>query len=190
MADTVTTQHVTYAASNLFTDTHQGRAFVMMRHPVKRAIDHFLSRQQAAKGLDEALSSMTLVEFVDSDQLVENYEVRMLNGITDPRTPITNQHLEVAKEVLRRKFLVGIFEWFDVGMVRFEKYFGWWKQFDVLNNLTINNCHYSIIESGENVYAKADNGEYIYTTILRRSWADVELYRHAKFLFAEQSKLI
>ena len=113
---------------------------------------------------------------------MENIEVRMLNGITDVTTPITDEHVKIAKEILRRKFVVGIFEWFDVGMVRFEKFFGWWERYDVLNNLTINECHSAIIESGGEVgnFPKIDRAEEVYSKILSRSWADVELYHYAK----------
>jgi hypothetical protein len=135
---------------------------------------------------------MSLEDFIASNQFMNNFEVRMLNGITDFTTPITDAHVAMAKEILRRKFVVGIFEWFDVGMVRFEKYFGWWKQFKVLNNLTINNCHYSIIESGDAQIAqpKVENVQQIYAGIMSRSWADVELYHYARTLFADQAKLL
>jgi hypothetical protein len=206
LADVFATQHMTYAAQNLFTENHQGRGFVMMRHPVKRVIDQFLYRQQQAKVLTEQepqqegeaisqqqyLAEMSLEDFIASNQFMNNFEVRMLNGITDFTTPITDAHVAMAKEILRRKFVVGIFEWFDVGMVRFEKYFGWWKQFKVLNNLTINNCHYSIIESGDAQIAqpKVENVQQIYAGIMSRSWADVELYHYARTLFADQAKLL
>jgi hypothetical protein len=214
LTDVFATQHMTYAAQHLFTDTNQARGFVMMRHPVKRVIDQFLYRQHTATHEKEwqLIDSVSLEDFVVSDQLMENFEVRMLNGITDFTTPITEAHVEMAKEILRRKFVVGIFEWFDVGMVRFEKYFGWWERYDVLNNLTINNCHYSVIESGDDVggYPHIANADKVYSNIMTRSWADVELYHYAKvstcalknialqpfltfflqFLFAEQAKLI
>lgn len=210
LTDVFTTQHMTYAAQNLFTESHKARAFVMMRHPVKRVLDQFLYRQQQAKAAivaepqdgetmspEQYIASMSLKDFVRSEQLMNNFEVRMLNGITDFTTPITEAHVEMAKEILRRKFLIGIYEWFDVGMVRFEKYFGWWKQFNVLNNLTINNCHYSIIEAdtaAENekssTQPKVEEIQKIYTEIMSRSWADVELYHYAKTLFADQAKLL
>jgi len=211
LADVFTTQHMTYAAQKLFTETHKGRGFVMMRHPVKRVIDQFLYRQEQAKlaiaaaaapqgepsqqlSQQQYLAGMSLEDFVaSSDQFMNNFEVRMLNGITDFTTPITEVHLAIAKEILRRKFVVGIYEWFDVGMVRFEKYFGWWKKYSVLNNLTINSCHYSIIESGSDEVSsspKVENVGEVYTAILNRSWADMELYHYAKTLFAEQAKLL
>jgi len=195
LADAFVSPHLSYAGANLFEGGHKARGLVMMRHPVKRMIDHYFYRQSIHNGanIDTQIPTLSLEEYVDSDQMLENFEVRLLNGITDSTAEITEEHLVIAKEILRRKFIVGIFEWFDVGMVRFEKYFGWWDKYNVMNDMAVNNCHFSLIEGRDYLtnFPKVEkNAEKIYTTIMRRNWADIELYQYAKALFAEQAKLI
>jgi len=189
LADVFESEHLTVAANNLFTPTNKARGVVMIRHPVKRVIDYYYYMKDIASAASE---SSSFEAFVESNQMVDNYVVRLLNGITDANIKITDSHTEVAKEVLRRKFVVSIFEWFDVGMVRLEKYFGWWDKFDVMRNLTVNNCHYSVIESADH-YKNAhevENGDKVFITVMNRNWADMSLYQYAKVLFAEQTKLI
>ena len=194
LADVVSIQNLVYAGETLFTPSYRGRGFVMMRHPVKRAVDLFYYRQHATweRTYDAELAVMSLEDYVASDKVVENLEVRMLNNLKDFSVEVTEAHVAVAKEILRRKFVVGIFEWFDVSMVRIEKYFGWWEQHKVMSNLTVNNCHYRIIEHGDHIgnFPKVPDKENIYSILMTRNWADVELYHYSKTLFAEQAKLL
>lgn len=194
LADAVSVQHMKYAAENLFTTAYRARGFVMLRHPVKRAVDEFYYRQHATweRSYDTDLAAFSLEKFANSDKLVENAVVRMLNGLTDVNVEINEAHVAMAKEILRRKFLVSIFEWFDVGVVRLEKYYGWWDQHDVLTNSTVNHCHYNVIVKGDHIGAhpRVPEKEEIYSKIMTRNWADMELYQYAKTLFAEQAKLL
>lgn len=166
----------------------------MLRHPVKRIVDGFYYRQHATweKTYSPDLSSMTLEEYAKSGFMVENLYVRELLGLYDFSTEVDESHMEIAKAILRRKFIVGIFEWFDVGVVRFEKYFGWWDKMNVLTDLEVNNCHYKMIDKGDHVgsHPRHPETEEVYNVIHTRNWADMELYFYAKTLFAEQSKLI
>jgi hypothetical protein len=193
LADVIMTPYVEYAGANLFNSTYRARGFVMMRHPVKRVVDQFYYRQHATweSNWDIDMATMSLQQFSVSNKLIENFEVRQLLGKTTDFA-ITVEDLELAKEILRQKFVVGIFEWFDISVVRFEKYFGWWTDKDVLNNLTINWCHFKIIGTMDHVgnYPKVPTTEEIEDTIMTRMWADVELYHYAKTLFNEQAKLL
>jgi hypothetical protein len=194
VTDVFVSQFLAYPAENLFKHQYQARAFVMMRHPAKRAIDQFYYLQHATweRTFDAEIAAMSLEEFSTSQKMIENFEVRMLNGISDTSAEITDVELVIAKEILRRKFVVGIFEWFDISMVRFEKYFGWWEEMNVMTNQSINNCHYTIIEGSDQVggNSKLLHSEKVYSTIMSRNWADFELYHYAKTLFAEQAKLL
>lgn len=189
----VSVQHMVYSMENLFSPSYRARGFVMFRHPVKRIVDQFYYRQHATweRTYDADLAVMSLEQFAVSDKLVENLYVRELNQLQSD-IDVTVAQVNLAKEILRRKFVVGITEWFDVGMVRFEKYFGWWDQYNVLGNITTNNCHYRVIEDGDTVgnYPKVPNNEDLYSIIATRNWADLELYHYAKTLFAEQAKLL
>lgn len=194
LADVVMTPYISYAGSNLFVGAEKARGFAMFRHPMKRAIDQFFYRQHATfdtSSFEKELAMMDLLTYVKSNKLVENYEVRSLlemNNVVD----ITPAHVEQAKEILRQKFLVGIFEWYEASVIRYEKYFGWWDELDVLNNYTINNCHFTVIGLLDHVgsYPKVPNSEEVENILKTRMWADVELYHYAKILFNEQEELL
>eukprot|EP00540_Astrosyne_radiata_P022746 CAMPEP_0116835082 /NCGR_PEP_ID=MMETSP0418-20121206/7350_1 /TAXON_ID=1158023 /ORGANISM="Astrosyne radiata, Strain 13vi08-1A" /LENGTH=155 /DNA_ID=CAMNT_0004464715 /DNA_START=120 /DNA_END=587 /DNA_ORIENTATION=+ len=153
----------------------------------------FFYRQHATfeSSFDADLAAMSLYQFSLSDKLVENFEVKSLNGITD-NTVITVDHVTVAKEILRQKFLVLIFEWFDISIVRMEKYFSWWTSLGVWDNFTINSCHFEFVEYGDHVgnHPMVPTVEDTLENFLVRNWADTELYHYAKILFAEQAKLL
>lgn len=121
-------------SAELFSTSTKARLFTMMRHPVKQAIDLFYYEQRATwdgpDNYDFAQGYMTLAQFASSDKVVENFMVRSLAGVLDD-DEVTIDHVTLAKEVLRRKFIVGIIEWFDLSVVRFEKYFGWWDEKEV-----------------------------------------------------------
>jgi hypothetical protein len=193
LADVIFTPFVAYAGESFFTSSYRARGFAMMRHPVKRVEDQFYYRQHATweSGYDIAMATMSLEEFSKSDKLIENFEVRSLlkKGAS---TDITEADVALAKEILRQKFIVGIFEWFDVSIVRFEKYFGWWDDKHVLQNTTVNWCHFKMIDVMDHIgtFPKVPTSEAIEDTINTRMWADVELYHYAKTLYNEQAKLL
>jgi hypothetical protein len=192
MADVYFSQHLTYSA-RLFSTAHKGRMFVMLRHPVKRVIDQFYYLQRATwdTPYDLEMGSMSLFQYANSHKMVENFVVRSMLGMTD-EFELTKDHVDTAKEILRRKMFVGIIEWMDLSVHRFEKYFGWWESQMVWSDRAINHCHFRKIQEGDHVGAipkwTADDVEYV--TISVRNWADIELYMFAKQLFVEQSKLL
>lgn len=72
-------------------------------------------------------------EWINSPSYVTDYMVRTLVGKIDQSptdsfhipVPLTPNGLDVAKEILRRKCIVGLLEEKGESMKRFEKFFGW-----------------------------------------------------------------
>ena len=211
LADVVATNRLVYASQHLLSSQHKARGFVMLRHPVQQIMENFAYLRLATtwesdgEYAKELATTMSLFNYSRSDQMPENQQVRTLLGLSS-ETTLTLHHVETAKHILRRKFVVGIYEWFDVSIVRYEKYFGWWDRMNVLRNESVNNCHYNVIErrkgsGGGDKDADNNNNRFhkretttasanTYSILLSRNWADVELYHAAKTLFAEQAKLI
>jgi hypothetical protein len=194
LADVYFSQHLTYS-SKLFSTSNKGRMFVMLRHPVKRVIDQFYYMQRATwDGIDNydlEMGAMGLFQYVNSNKMIENFVVRSMLGMTD-EYELTKDHVDTAKEILRRKMFVGIMEWMDLSIHRFEKYFGWWESQNVWSDRAVNHCHYKNIEEGDHIGSipRWTSSDVEYTIISVRNWADVELYMYAKQLFVEQSKLL
>ena len=75
--------------------------------------------------------------------------------------------------------------------VRFEQYFGWWDDYNVLTNTTINYCHYKKISDGNHLGSTPAKDEDAAAIIAARNWADMELFMYAKHqLFPAQAALV
>lgn len=192
LADIIITPRV-HDAGSLMSSANAGRFMVMLRHPVKREVDMFYYRQAATwdPNFDAQLATMSINDYVDSDKLLDNFMTRSLLNL-DQAATITSDDVAAAKAILRQKFVVGIFEWYDASLSRFEKYLGWWDQYSVESDATVNQCHYDEVhahnhDSGSHPDVPA--GGTTWNKFIIRSWADVELYAYAKHLYSEQSSL-
>jgi len=195
LADIIFSHHLVYATDRLFDSAHKARMMVMFRNPTKRAIDSFYYAQRAAwtgsPPYDTDLALMSLTEYAASDKVVENMIVRSL--VEKPATiDVTKDDVDYAKEILRRKFMVGILDWVDMSFARYEKFVGWWDTYNVFTDPAMNACHYTKINNGDQIgnHPKWHIGDNPHTWLTIRNWADTELYAYAKHLFAMQAKLV
>lgn len=188
-ADLIVTPHITYAG-NLFDASHKGRVFVMFRHPVKRVVEQFFYRQAATWDpfFDPTTAAMSIDAFANSNYPIDNVMVRLLVGIYGS-SDVTVAQLQMAKDILRQKVIVGIDEWMEASIVRFEQYFGWWDKYNVASDPTMNQCHADAISMLPN-YPQVPGGSETWQTLTVRNWADLELYAYAKRLFAQQNVLV
>ena len=75
--------------------------------------------------------------------------------------------------------------------VRFEQYFGWWDDYSVLTNTTINYCHYKKISDGNHLGSTPTKDAAAAAILAARNWADMELFMYAKHqLFPAQAALV
>mmetsp|Transcript_7850 Transcript_7850/g.10388 ORF Transcript_7850/g.10388 Transcript_7850/m.10388 type:complete len:140 (-) Transcript_7850:190-609(-) len=129
---------------------------------------------------------MALSEFA---LLNDNWQVRMLSG--EMSAEITVDHLNVAKEMLRRKFLIGLLEEKTESLQRFTSYFGW-----SLTSPEAQNCKNSKFYfewAGSNEYPMLDYSnpadQEVLQVIGKQNRFDIELYKYAVKLFEEQQSL-
>ena len=165
-------------------ESHMGRAFALFRNPVNRVASMFYYHQQESARLGEQeLMSMNLLDYARSDLIERNWMVKtLLNQIENS---FTLEDLEAAKDILRRKVLVGIFEIFDDSLARFENYFQWTP------NAQIRSCQLEHSQNNDNRSNQfmPQPGSEEYELLKSANWADMELYEYAKVLFEEQSQL-
>jgi hypothetical protein len=153
----------------------------------------FYYRQAATwdPNFDTQLATMSIDDYVDSNKLLDNFITRSLLNL-DQSASITSDDVAMAKAILRQKFIIGIFEWYEASISRFEKYLGWWDQYNVETDVIVNQCHFDEVklhgnDAGWNPDVLA--GSPTWNKFVIRSWADVELYTYAKNLYSEQSLL-
>ena len=118
--------------------TFQGVLFAMFRHPVDRSVSAFYHKQSVKDSVhyDPTLEIYSLADWVNSPSYITDWMTRTLVGKIDtwvstqqtpfrPPVPLTREDLDVAKEILRRKCVIGLLEEKGESMKRFEQFFGW-----------------------------------------------------------------
>lgn len=184
IVDVVLTPHIREAAK-LFDENHKGRLFTMLRNPVDRVVSlyHFLRMpgQEASIGFN--INAMSLEEF--AADVSENWMVRSLtNTVTGS---LDENHLKIAKEILRRKFLIGLLDEKTESLRRIQAYFGW-KLPSRVSQTCKNNMFYFEPQS-KNIHDALERDSEVYETLLKRNQFDMDLYEYAVELFNEQKSM-
>lgn len=133
------------AVENLFTKSNKAMMFTLFRHPVDRSISMFFYLQRATWGKCDAFTfsrhswtslickaeptytskwaNMTLMDYIQSDIVEDNWVVRFLVGKPDG---LVDEHdLEEAKRILSDKCWIGLQTRFEEALLRFGELFGW-----------------------------------------------------------------
>ena len=184
IVDVVLTPHVR-EATKLFDTHHKGRLFALFRNPVERVVSlyYFLRMpdQEAVIGLN--VRDMSLEQF--ASDISENWMVRSLTSVlTDP---LTDEHLGVAKEMLRTKFLIGLLDEKTESLRRIESYFGWNLPSKV--SQTCKNNMFYFEPQSKNIHDYLDPESEEYAALAKHNQYDMELYEYAVSLFEAQSSL-
>ena len=189
MVDVVST-NIPVAATMLFQNrpNFRGRMFVFLRDPVERAASVFFDRQKT----DQYLAGMSLETYASSNEDLDefNYLVKMLvNKPGHTTATLTEEDLDTAKEVLRRKTLIGLLGKKGDSLLRFEQYFGW--KYDSAEDKTCAEkvLHWEWKNKGPDRGPVA-KGSKLYQDLAERNAFDVELYAYAVRLFDEQGAVL
>lgn len=187
-------------ASSLFSQRNQARLFMMLRHPVEAQFARFrLLRSTSARDMPERhdeLSKMSYLEFASSDFVDDNWITRALVHKMYGEV-LTPQDMETAKEILRRKAIIGLYDDAYVSFKKYARYFNW-DQLRTGGYFTddANQCFRDMIEvakSKDEVLgtlnlkeeeAKEDSDAW--KTLLGRNTYDYELYMYGKHLYKYQ----
>ncbi|KAL3823498.1 hypothetical protein ACHAXA_010820 [Cyclostephanos tholiformis] len=182
LADVIVSQ-LGLEGSTIFTNRHMGRAFTILRHPVRLAVSLFYYRRIATwePTYSPELNDITLREYVERDGYYDNWMVRMLanaklGGLNDG-------HLDLARSILERKFVVGISDHMDESFRQFEMYFGWKEK-----KAGCVTFHLHSAPSNKNKYPDLEHGGEVWNVIADKNKYDMALYYYALELFGKQSE--
>ena len=193
--DLISASLTNYAASSLFSPSHQGRLFTMLRHPIDRALHLYLHLVTTNPSLQE----MTIEEYATSHYAPGDWMTRFLSE--NPYVPtVTEYHSDIAKEILRTKSLIGLWEEQDESMRRIRSYFGLEPmQEDDEANKALQMCQQTIehfypaheaeVTNRLKSMVPLEEGDEAYAALEAKNRYDLELYRYAKTLFAAQVDL-
>jgi len=171
---------------SIFTPQKRGRMFTLFRHPVKRAVGMYFYLQYATWDplYDPQISDMNIEEYASSPFMENNWMTRFLLDKKGGR--LTKDDLTTAKEILRRKCLVGLFDKMQESLIRFELYFGWRRNMGSKEK----KCESELIKNGDerHEHIMVDEGSKAWSALLKQNMFDMELYLYAENLFEEQGR--
>ena len=192
--DVIVTRYL-FSASELFKDTgHTGRCFTVLRHPIDRAVSLFYSLKRDKK---KAVSDMSIGDYAKSSFAEDNWMVRIITNTMTKK--ITKAHLDVAKEVVGRKCLVGfVDERFGESLERFAKFFRW-EQINSINKHHAagtgttpekdtagkRKCANKLVNTGVNrhQYPSLEETSNAWKLLKAKNVYDIELYQYAEALY-------
>ncbi|KAL7456891.1 hypothetical protein ACHAWC_008368 [Mediolabrus comicus] len=191
---------------------YKGVLFAMFRHPIERTLSFFYHKQQDKESVhyDPSMEIYSLVDWVNSPSYMTNFMTRTLVGKVDNAIPLTEADLDVAKEILRRKCVVGLLDEKTESMKRFAKLFGWdadvhhhslsllqgeaaasrakaerWKN-QIVNDEECQDrlLHYNWLNKHR--HPALHEGSIGYKVVESKNKLDLELYYYTRQLFDEQ----
>jgi hypothetical protein len=174
-----------HQASALFSTSNRGRMFTVFRHPVERAVSlfHYVQDTQwrRRQTFKKELSDLTIEEYFKSGLAENNWMTRFLTGELT-KGELTKADVNIAKEIIRRKCLVGLLNEKGESFARFERYFCFSLKSDKMKKLQ---WAWPLKHRHEEV----EEGTAVWDLIMSHNKWDMELYDYAKSLFREQSRI-
>lgn len=172
----------------LFDLGHKGRAFTIFRHPIERAVSHYWFATRSDRAYIDP--SVSIEDYAQGQGIENNWVVRFITGKMEGE--ITKEHLEMAKEILRRKFLVGFLDDGEETIYRVMKYYDWAFDNDETKRMQQEDCIRDLLKDRTNVndveYELPERGSQANALIKWQTQFDIKLYEYAKELFDEQTK--
>ena len=169
-----------YALSTiLFSSHHIARSFSLFRHPVDRAVSRFTSLQK----INKAWANLSVNDWAVQDNNHDaNWMVRELVGKgQDDDLDITD--VEVAKVIVRDKFIVGLSNKYQESLRRFNIVMGVDK--DSEKGKACMESHPDVPEESTSL----EQGNPAYVTLMSVNFLDVMLYQYVEVLFDNQARL-
>ena len=176
-----------HEVGSIFTPSKRGRMFTLFRHPIERAVGMYFYLQTAKWDplYNPELSKMSIEEYAMSASMENNWMTRFL--VNKKGGKLTIEDLNVAKEIIKRKCVVGLFEKMEESLIRFEIYFGWRAEMSSKQK----KCEKKLLENGDERHDHpiVEKGTKGWKALMQQNRFDMELYQYAVKLFDEQGKI-
>ena len=187
LANVVMTSWLTQTSSVFENTDYKGRCFTLLRHPIRRAVSMFYYLKDATweHTYSEVYKNMTLEEYTISEYAEDNWMTRFLTNTM--AGGIYEEHLELAKEVLESKCVVGLMEEFTPSLKRFSSYFGYMDT-EFGGSVAVKDrgaCVSRVINHPDNTHAHphVEEGSDVWNMLMVKNELDMALYEHAVHLF-------
>ena len=148
---------------------------------------HYLSNASWDPLYDPGLKELTIEEYAGSASVEHNWMTRFL---VDKRGgKLTKHDMVTAKEILRTKCLVGIYEDLENSLKRFQLYFGWSQK---SSPDQVRECRTAVLQAPDTRHnvPELEPSSKAYQALARVNVYDMELYEYAKVLYKMQGEQI
>jgi len=183
-----------FEVAELFHSGRYAKCFSILRHPIERAMDVFQHLKDIKRPV---FVNMTLEEYVNSPHAEANWMVRLLSNSMEDHI-ISEGHLQMAKNVLGQKCIVGFTDDMENSIRRFAKYFQWDQSVSEINlrSCISNSLHGNssdvsgspfLWNSSVSKDPKYGEGSEVWEALEKKNSLDLELYKYAKAVFSSQN---
>ncbi len=214
LADVIVSPHFHYMTSHIFSLDNPGRMFALFRHPVDRAVSmyYYLAKATWDPQYNPNLSNMTLEQYAKSRYIENNWLTRFL--VNKRGGKLSRADVVLAKDILKTKCLVGLYDDMEASMARFQRYFGWNAEETEANKTSIAQCRMEAVRRGDKhvvghpisvvkEVVKSKNvtssspimpvvrpGSIAWNAIVRMNIFDMELYEFVEKIYRSQGEEI
>mmetsp|Transcript_17997 Transcript_17997/g.51543 ORF Transcript_17997/g.51543 Transcript_17997/m.51543 type:complete len:207 (-) Transcript_17997:54-674(-) len=110
----------------IFSQDFQARLFTLFRHPIDRAVSQFYYLQDATweRTYSPETKGWSVQQYAESHYADDNWVVRQLVNKPDWNMELYKEDLQLAKDILQEKFVIGLITEMEESKDRFDKYFG------------------------------------------------------------------
>lgn len=190
MAEIIFSPLLHESSSHLFSPNFKGQMFAMFRNPVDRVVSLFYYLRQATwePTFNPALQNMTLHEYAESELAENNFMVRSL--VDKMEGELSMPDLKLAKEILRKKCVVGLLDRWEESIDRFDAFFGFQPHGDRHEQAL--QCRNTLrAKGGSNIHQHpiVNTTSDVYAILERENALDLILYDYIQELFQEQELL-
>ena len=185
-ADVIFTGEPSFAAQYLFDEEHKGKFMSIFRHPVERAVSmyNYLKTATHEQRYRAKHVNMTLVEWASLPDEEDNYMVHKLVGKKHGEE-VDETDLIIAKQLVKRRFVVGLTNEMDESIRRFTTVLG-------VDNMStderIQQCMEELYETGkikEMDHPKVSRDEYKMTCIrMNNNFFATASFSHTQHAFS------
>lgn len=109
-------------------------------------------------------------------------------GKVNSKEPLLDRDLAIAKEILKRKFLVGLFDHLEASIIRFETFFGW-KIGDAAHACQQNEINQAFAKPYNNAVIPQENAD-VMSALEGKNQMDLMVYEYARFLYDYQGHVL
>ena len=170
----------------VFRSDRKAKLFVVFRDPIERVVSkyNYMKISTWEKTYNTEVAKMDLLTYANSKHCYSNWVTRRL--VNKMEGTISDDDLELAKEILRRKSLVLLLDDMHEAIQRLRHYFGWDQE-----TLTSEqeNCLQSLTDNPRNANDQKQTieiGSPEWNIIRDRNLIDLQLMSYVTELYKEQ----